>query len=69
MELLDEIRPQAIALTDAFNFTDYMLNSPLGCYDGDVYRKYFELVVRQNPPGRPHPYFDNVISPVLNRTN
>lgn len=67
MELLNLIRPQAIALTDAFNFSDYMLNSPLGCYDGDVYRKYFDLVTRLNPPGSPHPYFASVLSPVLNR--
>lgn len=67
MEFIDEIRPQAIALTDAFNFSDYMINSPLGCYDGDVYRKYFDQVTRLNPPGRSHPYFESVISPVLNR--
>jgi acyl-CoA oxidase len=67
MELINEIRPQAIALTDAFNFSDYVVNSPLGCYDGDVYRRYFEITTRQNPTNRPHPYFERVLS-LLNRS-
>ncbi|CAB4002270.1 peroxisomal acyl-coenzyme A oxidase 1 isoform X2, partial [Paramuricea clavata] len=37
MELLDEIRPNAIGLVDAFDYSDYCLNSVLGRYDGNVY--------------------------------
>lgn len=65
--LLDKIRPQVVPLSDAFNYTDYVVNSPLGCYDGDVYRRYFEIVTRQNPPGKPHPYYATVMKPVLLR--
>lgn len=64
--LLDQIRPQAIPLTDAFGLTDYVINSPLGCADGDVYRRIFEKTRQTNPP-KPHAYFERVIKPVLNQ--
>jgi acyl-CoA oxidase len=65
LALLDQIRPDAIPLTDAFGLTDYVINSPLGCADGDVYRRIFEKTVQRNP-SKPHAYFDKVIKPVLN---
>ena len=34
-------RPDAIAITDAFDFGDYTLNSSLGRYDGDMYRDMY----------------------------
>jgi len=49
--------PNAVALTDAFQFGDYMLNSSLGRYDGDVYRDMYRraqhepLNKNQVPPG------------------
>ena len=36
--LLAAVRPDAVALVDAFGFEDYLLNSALGRRDGDVYR-------------------------------
>ncbi|KAF9215863.1 fatty-acyl coenzyme A oxidase [Podila verticillata] len=51
-----EVRQEYIPLIDAFNYTDYMINSPLGVYDGNVYEKYFDQVKRQNPVGGEHPY-------------
>lgn len=36
MYLIACLQPDAIGLTDAFDFTDYDLNSALGCYDGKV---------------------------------
>lgn len=68
LELLDAIRPQAIPLTDAFGLSDYVINSPLGCADGDVYRRIFDKTRATNPP-KPHAYFERVIKPVLNADN
>ena len=36
--LLAAVRPDAVALVDAFGYDDYLLNSALGRKDGDVYR-------------------------------
>jgi len=36
-ELLTELRPEAVALVDSFNKTDYSLESCIGRYDGQVY--------------------------------
>lgn len=36
---LDSLRPEAVALVDAFGFPDYALNSCIGAYDGDVYTR------------------------------
>ncbi|BAT75827.1 peroxisomal acyl-coenzyme A oxidase 1-like [Vigna umbellata] len=40
--LYSEVRPNAIGLVDAFNYTDHYLGSVLGRYDGDVYPKLYE---------------------------
>uniref|UniRef100_A0A6Q2WXJ0 Acyl-coenzyme A oxidase n=1 Tax=Esox lucius TaxID=8010 RepID=A0A6Q2WXJ0_ESOLU len=57
-QLLVQLRPDAVALVDAFDFRDEMLNSVLGRYDGNVYEHMFEWArrsplnkteVRKNP--------------------
>lgn len=60
------MRDQAIPLVDSFNLSDYMINSPLGRKDGNVYVHYFNQVKRSNPQG-PHPYFDKLIKPLISR--
>ncbi|XP_077574219.1 peroxisomal acyl-coenzyme A oxidase 1 isoform X3 [Stigmatopora nigra] len=45
-ELLSELRPNAVALVDAFDFHDKLLNSVLGRYDGNVYEHMFEWARR-----------------------
>ncbi|XP_053309460.1 peroxisomal acyl-coenzyme A oxidase 1 isoform X1 [Spea bombifrons] len=41
-DLLAVIRPNAVALVDAFDYTDSQLGSVLGRYDGNVYDNMFE---------------------------
>ncbi|KAH0972023.1 hypothetical protein GBA52_024179 [Prunus armeniaca] len=40
--LYAKVRPNVIALVDAFNYSDHFLGSVLGCYDGNVYPKLYE---------------------------
>nr|GME02727.1 peroxisomal acyl-coenzyme A oxidase 1-like [Ipomoea batatas] len=40
--LYTQVRPNAVALVDAFNHTDHFLGSVLGRYDGNVYPKLYE---------------------------
>ncbi|KAL2472068.1 Peroxisomal acyl-coenzyme A oxidase 1 [Abeliophyllum distichum] len=40
--LYSQVRPNAIALVDAFNYTDHFLGSILGRYDGNVYPKLYD---------------------------
>lgn len=65
-ELCKTVREQAIPLVDAFNYSDYIVNSPLGRKDGNVYVHYFAQVKQQNPP-QDHPYFDRLIKPLIHR--
>ena len=51
--LLSVIRPNAVALVDAWSFHDYELNSALGRYDGDVYNALYEWAKR-NPVNKKH---------------
>ncbi|OZJ06922.1 hypothetical protein BZG36_00152 [Bifiguratus adelaidae] len=37
--LLKLIRPHAVSLVDAFGWPDFLLNSALGSYDGDAYKR------------------------------
>ncbi|EAW12019.1 putative fatty-acyl coenzyme A oxidase (Pox1) [Aspergillus clavatus NRRL 1] len=48
MKLLDEIRPHAVALVDAWKIPDWTLDSSLGRYDGDVYPDLFKRA-SENP--------------------
>ncbi|PYH49319.1 putative fatty-acyl coenzyme A oxidase (Pox1) [Aspergillus saccharolyticus JOP 1030-1] len=48
MKLLDEIRPHAVRLVDAWQIPDWQLDSSLGKYDGDVYPDLFRRA-SQNP--------------------
>eukprot|EP00842_Homolaphlyctis_polyrhiza_P003945 jgi/Hompol1/4551/HPOL_000107-RA len=64
-ELCKELRSDVIPLTDAFNFSDFIINSPLGKYDGDIYKSYFELVSTSHPPAKVPPYFNTEIKPLL----
>ncbi|KAM6468970.1 peroxisomal acyl-coenzyme A oxidase 1 isoform 5-T5 [Liasis olivaceus] len=41
-ELLALIRPNAVALVDSFDFSDSVLGSVLGRYDGNIYEDMFE---------------------------
>lgn len=41
-DLLSVIRPNAVTLVDAFDYTDTLLGSVLGRYDGNVYENMFE---------------------------
>ncbi len=66
LELLDSLRTQVIPLTDAFGLSDFVINSPLGCYDGDVYRRLMDKVIQANPQG-PHSYFERTVKPAIHR--
>ncbi|AEC09145.1 acyl-CoA oxidase 5 [Arabidopsis thaliana] len=44
--LYSQVRPNAVALVDAFDYTDQYLGSVLGRYDGNVYPKLFEEALK-----------------------
>lgn len=49
MKLLEEIRPHALRLVDAWQFPDWQLDSSLGRYDGKVYEDMFHRASELNP--------------------
>ena len=49
MKLLEEIRPHAVRLVDAWRFPDWQLDSSLGRYDGKVYEDLFHRASEMNP--------------------
>lgn len=68
-ELCLEIRKMAVSLTDTFNLSDFVISSPFGRYDGNVYEHYFDLVKRNNKPLRQPPYYEQIIKPFINRND
>lgn len=66
-ELCAEVRTWAIPFIDTFEYTDFIINSPFGRYDGNVYEEYFNMIRRNNPVLKPHPYFETLIKPLLQR--
>jgi len=60
------IRKDAVPLVDSLNIPDFVLNSPLGRYDGQVYKHYLNKV--KSAPlaiGKPI-YWEKLIKPMLN---
>ena len=66
-ELCAEVRSFAIPLIDSFEYSDFVINSPFGRYDGNVYRESFDMIRRNNPPLKPHPYFETLVKPLILR--
>lgn len=66
-QLCFQIRKDAIPLVDSFNIPDFILNSPFGRQDGQVYKHYFETI--KNAPGamKPTPYWNSLIRPLLTK--
>ncbi|BGP41646.1 fatty-acyl coenzyme A oxidase [Rhodotorula kratochvilovae] len=61
------LRKSAVLLTDSFDLSDHIINSPLGRYDGDIYNHYFAHVKAANPHEPVAPYFARVIKPLIER--
>ncbi|KAJ5768719.1 hypothetical protein N7520_003278 [Penicillium odoratum] len=49
LQLLEDIRPHAVSLVDAWKLPDWQLNSSLGRYDGKVYEDLFRRASQENP--------------------
>lgn len=67
-QLLAALRPEAVALVDAFGWEDYALNSALGRADGDVYTALLNMA-RTSPLNRTEagPAWETVLKPVMQR--
>merc|ERR1712137_571965 len=46
--IIDEIRPNAVALVDAFEIPDRVLQSAIGRFDGNVYESLFESALKSS---------------------
>ncbi|KAH9449277.1 hypothetical protein Pst134EB_020101 [Puccinia striiformis f. sp. tritici] len=62
---IDSIFLQSLLSFSAFRYSDHIINSPFGKYDGNVYSAYFNAVQAANPLPPVHPYFDQLIKPML----
>lgn len=49
LSLLEQVRPHAVRLVDAWSFPDWQLDSSLGRYDGKVYEDMFQRASEVNP--------------------
>ncbi|CAA7393058.1 unnamed protein product [Spirodela intermedia] len=67
--LYGQVRPNAVSLVDAFNYTDHYLGSALGRYDGNVYATLYAQALRDplNDTVVPDGY-EEFIRPVLKQT-
>ncbi|KAI9930246.1 hypothetical protein ASPWEDRAFT_99767 [Aspergillus wentii DTO 134E9] len=65
MQLLDEVRPHAVRLVDAWKIPDWQLDSSLGRSDGQVYEDLFRRASQENPVNEltfdPYPWNASVL--------
>jgi acyl-CoA oxidase len=67
LSLCREVRENAVPLVDAFNYPDWILKSPLGRYDGNIYEHYFETILKATHwNGSVVSYWDTEVKPLLN---
>lgn len=66
-DLLEKLLPEAIALTDAWDFSDASLCSAIGMYDGNVYENIMQWAKQLpiNGHGDVHPGWDECVDPIL----
>jgi acyl-CoA oxidase len=66
LKALDAVRPNAVALVDARDFTDFRLKSALGRYDGNVYPHIMEAA-RRDPLNAvdPGPAYDPALKQLI----
>ncbi|ALC41620.1 Acox57D-d [Drosophila busckii] len=63
---LEQLRPNAVAICDGFDFHDKVLNSVLGCYDGNVYPRLFEAAKRSTMNQKPvQKSFETYLKPLM----
>mmetsp|Transcript_4863 Transcript_4863/g.13640 ORF Transcript_4863/g.13640 Transcript_4863/m.13640 type:complete len:232 (-) Transcript_4863:107-802(-) len=69
-DLLARLRPEAVALVDAFALEDYYLNSAIGKQDGDVYSALYAMAQR-SPFNRTDegPAWNDLLGPFLTQTS
>ncbi|BES92692.1 unnamed protein product [Nesidiocoris tenuis] len=64
--LLSAIRPNAVSIVDSFDICDEILSSPLGAYDGDVYRRLFDEAMKSPLNQKPvDASFEKYLKPFL----
>ncbi|ODQ80743.1 hypothetical protein BABINDRAFT_179995 [Babjeviella inositovora NRRL Y-12698] len=68
-ELNRFLRPQVIGLTDSFKMPDFLINSPLGKYNGDIYNAYFDTLKQQNDVSITKAPYSHVVEGMLNRSD
>ncbi|KAJ3330122.1 acyl-Coenzyme A oxidase [Blyttiomyces sp. JEL0837] len=59
-----ELRRDAVGLSDAIGFPDFILKAPIGRADGDIYTHYFSTVTKA-PDCFKTPYFEAEVLPIL----
>eukprot|EP00088_Acartia_fossae_P051105 TRINITY_DN57385_c0_g1_i1.p1 TRINITY_DN57385_c0_g1~~TRINITY_DN57385_c0_g1_i1.p1 ORF type:complete len:242 (-),score=14.74 TRINITY_DN57385_c0_g1_i1:58-717(-) len=66
--VMQRLRPNAVALVDAFDFPDRVLGSAIGNYDGNIYERLFEAAQRSSLNQiDPFDGYEEVLQPYLDR--
>jgi acyl-CoA oxidase len=62
---IQDVRADAVPYVDAFSFSDFVVQSPLGRNDGNIYEHYFNEVKTQHPQRDRPPWYETLIRPFL----
>ncbi|XP_048345794.1 peroxisomal acyl-coenzyme A oxidase 2-like isoform X2 [Sphaerodactylus townsendi] len=65
LDLLALVRPDAVPLVDAFDFSDANLNSAIGCYDGHAYERLFEWAKKSPTNNQDNQTFEKYLKPLF----
>ena len=68
-QICRDIRPDVIALTDSFQFSDFIINSAIGKHDGNIYENYYGTIKQLNPPQNTKASYSAEFETALNRAS
>jgi acyl-CoA oxidase len=61
LQLSKELRPEAVPLVDGFDLPDFLLKSPFGREDGEVFSHFLHEI--QHQPPNPINYWQELVAP------
>eukprot|EP01098_Paradermamoeba_levis_P008364 TRINITY_DN3471_c0_g1_i1.p1 TRINITY_DN3471_c0_g1~~TRINITY_DN3471_c0_g1_i1.p1 ORF type:complete len:417 (+),score=118.91 TRINITY_DN3471_c0_g1_i1:839-2089(+) len=68
IELCGVVRQDCVSLTDAFHVPDFVLNTPIGRYDGNTYPHFLKAVQEARDSQKVVPFWPSVLAPVYGQS-
>lgn len=67
LQLCNQLKPEVVSLVDAIAPPDFILNSPIGCSDGQIYKNLYGAMMQGSKALERAEYWQEATSPMVKR--